>query len=270
MAEAGLGPRSVTQSAMSERLTATEVVMDFVGLRALDQVSLSLSKDEIVGLIGPNGSGKTTLVNVLSGALKPTEGTVAIDGVDVTGFRPRRIARAGLVRTFQTVRLFGTMTVFENVQLGALGAGSRRSKASRFADDLISMFEIEHLRDVTADALSYGQKRMVEILRALATECDFLLLDEPAAGLNEEESDHLLSQLSGLPEKFGCGLLIIDHDMNLIMRLCRRLHVLNQGKTISEGTPDQVRTDPTVLEAYLGRQASADVLPVEFEATEGE
>ena len=253
----------MTASPVSERLTASDVVMDFVGLRALDQVSLSLGKNEIVGLIGPNGSGKTTLVNVLSGALKPTSGSVRIDGADVTGFAPRRIARAGLVRTFQTVRLFGTMSVFENVQLGALGAGLRRSKASEIATDLITAFEIDHLRDVTADALSYGQKRILEILRALATKCEYLLLDEPAAGLNEEESEHLLSQLSGIPAKFDCGLLIIDHDMNLIMRLCERLHVLKQCKTISEGDPDHVRSDPTVVEAYMGSQASAGVVPTE-------
>src|SRR5690625_1111975 len=115
----------------------------------------------------------------------------------------------------------------------------------------------------TADALSYGQKRILEILRALATKCEYLLLDEPAAGLNEEESEHLLSQLSEIPAKFDCGLLIIDHDMNLIMRLCERLHVLNQGKTISEGDPEHVRSDPTVVEAYLGSQASAGVVPTE-------
>lgn len=250
---------------MNERLTASGVIMDFAGLRALDQVSLSLGRNEIVGLIGPNGSGKTTLVNVLSGALKSTAGTVVIDGVETTGFAPHRVARAGLVRTFQTVRLFGTMSVFENVQLGALGAGIRRGLASQKALELIEAFGIEDLRDVSADSLSYGQKRIVEILRALATECKYLLLDEPAAGLNEEESEHLLGQLSTIPEKFGCGLLIIDHDMNLIMRLCHRLHVLNQGKTISEGTPDEVRVDQTVVEAYLGSQASAGTSTVEPE-----
>lgn len=244
-------------SSNSERLTAKGVVMDFAGLRALDQVSLSLGRNEIVGLIGPNGSGKTTLVNVLSGALKPTVGTVTIDGAEVTGLPPRKISRAGLVRTFQTVRLFGTLSVFENVQLGALGAGISRSKATKKADNLIELFGLEEMRDSLADSLSYGQKRIVEIMRGLATESNYLLLDEPAAGLNEEESERLLGQLSSIPEKFGCGLLIIDHDMNLIMRLCERLHVLNQGKTIAEGTPEEVRTNPTVIEAYLGSQASA-------------
>jgi len=241
----------------SERLTANSIVMDFAGLRALDDVSLSLGKHEIVGLIGPNGSGKTTLVNVLSGALTPTRGTVTIDGEDTTGLAPRQISHAGLVRTFQTVRLFGTMSVFENVQLGALGAGIRRSEATKKANGLLNLFGIEHLRDVLGDSLSYGQKRIVEIARAIATDCKYLLLDEPAAGLNEEESDALLGQLSDIPEQFGCGLLIIDHDMNLIMRLCQRLHVLNQGKTIAEGTPEQVRVNPTVVEAYLGSQAAA-------------
>lgn len=244
-------------SSTSERLTAENVVMDFSGLRALDDVSLSLGRHEIVGLIGPNGSGKTTLVNVLSGALNPTTGQVTIDSGEVTGFAPRKIARAGLVRTFQTVRLFGTLTVFENVQLGGLGQGMRRSQASARANELLKRFEIDHLRDVLADSLSYGQKRIVEILRALATDCNYLLLDEPAAGLNEEESDRLLGQLSAIPKEFGCGLLIIDHDMNLIMRLCERLHVLNQGKTIAEGKPEEVRANPTVVEAYLGSQASA-------------
>lgn len=247
----------MTEGPLSEGLTADGIVMNFAGLRALDLVSLSLGRHEIVGLIGPNGSGKTTLVNVLAGALKPNSGTIWIDGVDATGFAPRRIARAGLVRTFQTVRLFGTMTVFENVQLGALGAGVQRSKAAAIAHELISLFEIEGLSDVATDSLSYGQKRIVEILRSLATGCKYLLLDEPAAGLNEEESEHLLSRLTTIPEKFGCGLLIIDHDMNLIMRLCHRLHVLNQGRTIAEGTADEIRANPVVVEAYLGSQATA-------------
>ncbi|GAA4115550.1 ABC transporter ATP-binding protein [Enteractinococcus coprophilus] len=241
-----------------ERLTASGVVMDFAGLRALDDVSLSLGQHEIVGLIGPNGSGKTTLVNVLSGALAPTAGTVTIDGEKVTGLAPRKISHAGLVRTFQTVRLFGTLSVYENVQLGALGAGIRRSQAAAKAHELLELFGIDHLRDVLGDSLSYGQKRIVEILRAIATDCNYLLLDEPAAGLNEEESDRLLGQLSNIPDQFGCGILIIDHDMNLIMRLCQRLHVLNQGKTIAEGTPEQVRANPTVVEAYLGSQAAPE------------
>jgi branched-chain amino acid transport system ATP-binding protein len=247
----------MTEVPLSERLVADGIVMNFAGLRALDQVSLSLGRHEIVGLIGPNGSGKTTLVNVLAGALKPNAGSVRIDGVHVTGAPPRRVARAGLVRTFQTVRLFGTMTVLENVQLGALGAGLRRTKAAAIARELITLFEIEELSDVLTDSLSYGQKRIVEILRSLATGCQYLLLDEPAAGLNEEESDHLLSQLKTIPERFGCGLLIIDHDMNLIMRLCHRLHVLNQGRTIAEGTADEIRANPVVVEAYLGSQATA-------------
>lgn len=246
-----------------EMLTAEGVVMDFAGLRALDTVSISLRRDEIVGLIGPNGSGKTTLVNVLSGALTPTSGAVMIDGKNTTGFAPKDVARSGLVRTFQTVRLFGTMTVFENIQLGALGSGASRREATKRANALIADFEVEHLREVLCESLSYGQKRIIEILRSLATECHYLLLDEPAAGLNEEESERLLGQLITLPKTYGCGLLIIDHDMNLIMRLCDRLHVLNQGKTIAEGTSDEIRSNPMVVEAYLGSQASAGLTPEE-------
>ncbi len=254
-----MGSRSVSPLPTSEGLIATEIVMDFSGLRALDRVSLSLGRSEILGLIGPNGSGKTTLVNVLAGALTPTAGSVSIDGRDMTGRPPQAISRAGLVRTFQTVRLFGTMSVFENIQLGALGAGIRRRMAAQRADELIEKFAVPHLREVNADALSYGQKRRIEILRALATGCSYLLLDEPAAGLNEDESHELLGQLADIPERFGCGLLIIDHDMNLIMRLCHRLHVLNQGHTIAEGDPGQIRNDPAVVEAYLGSQASAGI-----------
>lgn len=260
----------MTITPTSERLAATNVTMDFSGLRALDNVSLSLGRDEIVGLIGPNGSGKTTLVNVLSGALIPSKGAVGIDGKDVTGMPPQRISRHGLVRTFQTVRLFGTLNVFENVQLGALGAGRGRRVATQLANDLIERFEIAHLADTNADALSYGQKRRVEILRALATGCKYLLLDEPAAGLNEDESHELLGQLVTIPETFHCGLLIIDHDMNLIMRLCHRLHVLNQGKTIAEGSPADVRANPTVVQAYLGSQATAGATEESTSSSSGE
>ena len=237
-------------------LAVDSVVMDFAGLRALDEVSLELGRDEILGLIGPNGSGKTTLVNVVTGVLKPTSGSVSVNGAVVSGRAPHRVARAGVARTFQSVRLFGTLTVRENVELAAISAGRSRRQARADAGWLMDRFGIAHLASSLSGSLAYGQERIVEVTRALATGCSFLLLDEPAAGLDEEESDGLLGRLAAVPEEFGCGLLIIDHDMNLIMRLCHRLHVLNQGRTIATGSADEVRRDPVVIEAYLGSEGA--------------
>lgn len=239
-------------------LVVEGVSKDFAGLRALDGVSLELRKGEILGLIGPNGSGKTTLVNVITGVLPPTTGQVWADGRRISGLSPHRTARAGVVRTFQSVRLFDTLTVRENVELGALSAGRRRRAAARLAAELLARFDLEPVAGVLAGSLPYGLKRMVEIARSLATGCSFLLLDEPAAGLNEQESDTLLARLADLPEQFDCAVLIIDHDMNLIMRLCHRLHVLNQGRTIAAGPAEQIRRDPVVVEAYLGSQGATE------------
>ncbi len=235
---------------------------DFVGLRALDDVSLELHRGEILGLIGPNGSGKTTLVNVITGVLAPTQGRVIADGVQISGSPPHRIARAGVARTFQSVRLFDTLTVRENVELGAISAGRSRKVARQTADELLERFQLAGLGHVLSDSLAYGLERMVEIARALATGSSFLLLDEPAAGLNEEESEALLGRLARIPTEFDLGMLIIDHDMNLIMRLCHRLHVLNQGRTIATGSAEDIRSDPVVVEAYLGSQGAAQSAPV--------
>lgn len=237
-------------------LEASSVVVDFAGLRALDHVSLRVSTGEIVGLIGPNGSGKTTLINVVAGAVRPSAGTVTVNGTDITGWPPHRVTRAGVARTFQSVRLFGTLSVQENIELAALSRGVRRRAARALAADLIDRFELGQIAQATAGSLAYGQERTVEIARSLATGGTFLLLDEPAAGLNETESATLLARLKELPRDFGCGILIIDHDMNLIMRLCDRLHVLNQGRTIAEGGAAEIRSDPLVVEAYLGSEGA--------------
>jgi branched-chain amino acid transport system ATP-binding protein len=234
---------------------------DFAGLRALDGVDLVLHRGEILGLIGPNGSGKTTLVNVITGVLPASAGRVVVDGTVISGLPPHRIARAGVARTFQSVRLFRTLTVRENVELAAISAGRSRKEARELTDALLARFSIGELGGVLSGAMAYGQERVVEIVRALATGCSYLLLDEPAAGLNEEESDALLGQLAQLPGEFDCGLLIIDHDMNLIMRLCHRLHVLNQGKTIATGDAEAIRRDPVVIEAYLGSQGASGTDP---------
>ncbi len=232
--------------------------MRFGGLRALHEVDLQLHAGEILGLIGPNGSGKTTLVNVITGILAPTEGRVIVNGTVISGRPPHRVARAGVARTFQSVRLFTTLSVRENIELAAVSAGLGRRAARSSADDLMERFGIRHLAEAASGSLAYGQERIVEIARALATGCSFLLLDEPAAGLNDQESEALLERLKGIPDEFDCGMLIIDHDMDLIMRLCHRLHVLNQGQTIASGTADQIRRNPVVIEAYLGSQGAAE------------
>jgi len=239
-------------NARAATLAVEGLTKDFVGLRALDSVSLTLERGEILGLIGPNGSGKTTLINVVTGFLKPTEGRVRMGDVDITGWPPHKIAELGLARTFQTLKLFLGLTVLENVEVAAVSAGLPRRQARQQAYELLESLGAARLADLPAGALPYGQERRVEIARALATNPSFLLLDEPAAGLNEAESDDLLQTLAPIPQQTNCGMMIVDHDMRLIMRLCDRLHVLNYGKTIGEGSPDKVHRNPAVIEAYLG------------------
>jgi branched-chain amino acid transport system ATP-binding protein len=233
-------------------LVVEGVTKDFVGLRALESVTLRLEQGEILGLIGPNGSGKTTLINVLTGFLKPTSGRIIVDGVDITHWPPHKIASRGLARTFQTIKLFLGLTVLENVEVAAVSAALPRPRARQRAYELLERLGVSHLAGMRAGALPYGAERRVEIARALATGPTFVLLDEPAAGLNEAESDELLQTLTTIPQEIGCGILIVDHDMRLIMRLCQRIHVLNYGKTIGEGKPEVVRTNPAVVQAYLG------------------
>lgn len=236
-------------------LVVEGVTKDFVGLRALDSVSLRLEQGEILGLIGPNGSGKTTLINVMTGFLKPTAGRIKVNGVDITNWAPHKIAPLGLARTFQTIKLFVGLTVLENVEVAAVSAGLPRARARHRAYEVLERLGETHLADLPAGALPYGAERRVEIARALATDPNFLLLDEPAAGLNEAESDDLLQTLTSIPREIGCGMLIVDHDMRLIMRLCDRVHVLNYGKTIGEGMPEEVRKNSAVVQAYLGTSA---------------
>ena len=224
------------------------------GLQALKDVSFTVGTGEILGLIGPNGSGKSTLLACIAGTHPVTAGTVHMGGQPITGLPPHDIARAGLARTFQTVRLFNDLSVMENV----LAAIVARRHASKLAPEdeasrLLHELGVADLADRRAGDLTYGQGRRIEIARALAVNPAFLLLDEPAAGMNEAETENLLQVLRSLCAERGLRLIIVDHDMRLIMRLCHRIIVLDKGQVIADGVPDAVKSDPGVREAYLGR-----------------
>ncbi len=236
-------------------LVVQGVTKKFHELTALDTVSIQLRRGEVLGLIGPNGSGKSTLINTISGVLQPTTGVVRVGDTVISGRPPHRIARAGVARTFQGARIFPALSVEQNIVVASMGVGASRRQAQRRADELIEYFDIETWRRAAADSLPYGHKRIVEVARGLAMNPQFLMLDEPGAGLDENESEELLRRLTALPQERDLGLLIVDHDMPLIMRLCHRIHVLNYGQSIAEGTPAEIRRDPAVLEAYLGRGA---------------
>ncbi len=240
----------------SSSLNAIDVSVEFAGLKALAGVSLALASGEIVGLIGPNGSGKTTLINAVTGQVPLAGGRVMLGDQTISGLAPRQIALKGISRSFQIVRLFNNMTVVENIEAAALAHGAGLGAARAKAEALLAEFNLTAKADELGSSLSYGDKRRVEIARALAADPSFLLLDEPAAGMNESETETLLHTLAALPQARGLGLLIIDHDMGLIMRLCHRLHVLASGRTIAAGTADEVRRNPAVIEAYLGSEAT--------------
>ena len=240
----------------SHTLTVKDLVKNFIGLTAVDGLNLTLHQGEILGLIGPNGSGKSTAINVITGLLKPSAGQVLVSNTEITGWPAHKIAGMGLARTFQTIKLFPDLTVLENVEVGAVSTGLRRRQAKEQAHIVLQELGIDRLAGLRAGTLPYGDERRVEIARAMARSPYFLLLDEPAAGLNEQESDDLLETLRGIPAKWNCGILIVDHDMRLIMRLCDRLHVLNYGQTIGTGSPEEIRQNPRVIEAYLGSSAA--------------
>jgi len=242
----------------SDVLSATNVAVEFAGLRALDDVSVSIHSGEILGLIGPNGSGKTTLINAITGQVPLAAGEIALGNQVMPAEAPRYVALTGVARTFQIVRLFNGMTVAENVETAALAKGHDRAKAGRIAAETLAEFGMSDQADKIVANLNYGDKRRVEIARALAAAPRFLLLDEPAAGMNETESDALCAKLRELPRTRSLGILIIDHDMPLISSLCDRVHVLSSGKTIATGSIEEVRKDPQVIEAYLGSAAGQD------------
>lgn len=244
------------------RLDVVDVCVKFGGISALDRVSFSVAQKQIYGLIGPNGAGKTTLVNCLSGYQRPSSGTVCINGEDASSWSPGRLRRAGIARTFQSGRLFGRLTVYENVEAGLLGLGYSRRKAAAKVDDTLEMLDLQHEAHKLADALPYTATRLVSLARAIVQAPDFLLLDEPAAGMSDSEVEALTGLIASLPERFSCGVLLIEHNMSLIRALCERVHVLDGGRTLADNRPDEALSDPVVAAAYLGVPVSEEALDV--------
>ena len=244
-----------------ETLRASSVSRSFDGIEALRDVTLELARGEVVGLIGPNGAGKSTLVNVLSGFDRPTSGTVLFAGRDVTNWSPHRRGRVGLARTFQHSHGFRGLTVRENIEVSALGVGAGARKARQRADELLDVLGLAPFADLPAGSLAHGDERRLGVARALATEPQFVLLDEPAAGLPEAEVPAFAAVVRSVRDEHGAGVLLIDHNMPLVMEICERIVVLDQGMTLAEGTPAEIRSNLGVAAAYLGeapvREASS-------------
>ena len=228
------------------------VTVRFGGLAALEDLTLELARDEILGLIGPNGAGKSTLINVLSGFQPVAAGRVYADGRTLTGRKPHELSHLGIARTFQAVRLFAGLSVLENVAAGFSGRPVARRAARDRALEILDWIGLGAKAQAIAGTLPYGDERRVGIARALATGPAFLLLDEPAAGTNEEDIPSLMSMIARIRDEFDCGVLVVEHNMGLIMGLCSRVHVIDHGRTIAIGSPRAVQDDPEVRRAYLG------------------
>ncbi|HEM5300203.1 TPA: ABC transporter ATP-binding protein [Streptococcus suis] len=251
-------------------LEVKELTKNFGGLTAVGDVTMELHEGELVGLIGPNGAGKTTLFNLLTGVYEPSEGTISLAGTILNGKAPSKIASLGLGRTFQNIRLFKNMTVLENVLIGLGNHGKSEVFASFFrlpafykneealktkAIELLKIFDLDGDADTLAKNLPYGQQRRLEIVRALATEPKILFLDEPAAGMNPQETAELTQLIRKIKEEFGITIILIEHDMSLVMEVTERIYVLEYGRLIAHGTPEEIRNNKRVIEAYLGGEA---------------
>jgi branched-chain amino acid transport system permease protein len=247
-----IGKRPPPGHVANGALRAEGISLAFSGLQVLREIDLELEPGGALGLIGPNGAGKTTLVNVLSGFQEPDAGTVTLDGVDVTGRSPARLAHDGLGRTFQAALPFPHLSGLESVAVGAMGMGVGRRTAVAVATDVLGRLGLLEQAALPAGSLSAAGQRLLGVARALAIEPRYLLLDEPAAGLDEAESEQLVEILRNVLKDFGCGMLLIEHDMGMVTKLCPRVQVLDEGMTLRVGTPEEVQADPAVVEAYLG------------------
>ena len=250
-------------------LECSHLGIDFGGLTAVNEFNLTIGRTEIAGLIGPNGAGKTTVFNLLTKVYQPTRGTILLDGMDTAGKTTAQINRMGIARTFQNIRLFGNLSVEDNVKIGlhnqerysALTGVLRLPKywrqekaAHERALELLSIFDMQDMAGYKAGSLPYGAQRRLEIVRALATNPSLLLLDEPAAGMNPSETAELMENIVKIRDTFQIAVLLIEHDMNLVMGICEGICVLNFGQIIAKGTAEEIQSNPTVIEAYLGKQ----------------
>jgi branched-chain amino acid transport system ATP-binding protein len=255
---------------MKPVLDISRLGINFGGLQALDDFNIQVRNREIVGLIGPNGAGKTTVFNLLTNVYQPSRGGIRLTGENTLGKATHEVIRHGIARTFQNIRLFKSLSVLDNVKIGLHSSMSyslfsaclrlpsywkEEAAAAKFGRELLAVFDMEELSDVPAGTLSYGAQRRLEIVRALATNPKVLLLDEPAAGMNPSETAELMRTIHDVRDKFDVAVLLIEHDMSLVMGICERILVLNHGLIIAQGTPEEIKNDPLVIEAYLGQQS---------------